>query len=616
MTNQETTAPDAPAPDVTARVSAAKTQLIAKAQLVGTLANLAVAALVAGLYWPVTPQAQMITWLACVVGSNLMVMAGAEQFKLNLPLWYRFLNGRLLALSWGLSAVFVFPQGDFATQILLLMLVAGVAAGHLMVTAVWFQAAAWILPLALGPYVVRFLVDSGPFALEVALTLMVFCIILGVVAFNVSKALTGNLSLTFRNEDLMASLAQASDRQEKLLAETEAAYESAERSNRAKTRFLAAASHDLRQPMQALTFLVSALEKQAPVWAHRTTIDDTRRTLESVNSLLTSLLDISRFDAGVVAVERKPFPIEDVLDAVGREFGAVALDKDLQLRVRPSDLWVDSDPALLTRIVRNFVNNALKYTSHGGVLVGCRTVGNTVRVQVWDTGPGIAPHHHEDIFHEFFQLRRPDEDFQSGLGLGLAIVKRIADLLKHAISFRSHEGKGSCFSIDVPRAERQAVGRRQESVDHGSSTAESSFKGLVLAIDDDTAVLSSLATMLRGWGFDVANAQTPEEAVTLVADGAQPALIVTDYRLGDGVNGTDVIDKICAAARCPIPSVIITGDTGPERLRELTQLGHTVLHKPVSADVLLDAVRSTLQSADDGPPRESFAPPVPAASGS
>ena len=355
------------------------------------------------------------------------------------------------------------------------------------------------------------------------------------------------------------------------------AKEDAERANLAKSKFLAAASHDLRQPVQALMFFTSALTLKIKDTPAASMLDDLQQSLEGLNLLLESLLDVSRLDAGVVAPHIETVPLAPLLERIANEHSLVAHGKGIGLTVMPSRAFVRSDPTLLGRILGNLVANAVRYTPKGRILVGVRHAGANLRIEVWDTGIGIPADRSEEIFQEFTQLGNPERDRSQGLGLGLAIVRRLARLLDHPLALRSEPGRGSMFSVEVPQAAPQiAVAPRPMAV------IENGGRSLVMIIDDEAPVLKGLGMILEEWGYEVLAAGSEDEAVKLLEERQrQPHAILADYRLRDGRTGAEAVRHIRALFNAPIPCIIITGDTAPERLREAEASGFSILHKPV-----------------------------------
>ena len=370
------------------------------------------------------------------------------------------------------------------------------------------------------------------------------------------------------------------------------AKEEAERANLAKSKFLAAASHDLRQPVQALFFFAFALSHKLRDHPARAVVDDLERSLDALNILLDSLLDISRLDAGVVVPQDANFAVATLLDRLAAEFGPVAEAKGLSLRAVASTAVVRSDPALLSRVIQNLMANAIRYTVRGRVLIGCRRRGlDRMAIEVWDTGIGIPADRLDDIFEEFTQIGNPERDRAQGLGLGLAIVLRLSRLLDHRVRVRSRPGHGSVFSIEVPLVESRP---REINVRQWPARGVNG-RQLVIVIDDEATVLRGLALVLEDWGYEVMSATSEEEALALLrAARRRPAVILADYRLRDGHTGSEAIQHIRVEFNEAIPSIIITGDTAPERLREAEASGFSILHKPVQPPELQTLLDKTL----------------------
>lgn len=358
------------------------------------------------------------------------------------------------------------------------------------------------------------------------------------------------------------------------------AKEEAERANIAKSKFLAAASHDLRQPVQALVFFASALETKMGGSPNATVLNDMKGSLEALNTLLDALLDVSRLDAGIVVPQPTNFSLSVLFDRMVSEFTPLAADKKLKLRAISPSVIVRSDPILLGRIIRNLLANAVRYTRRGRILLGSRRHGDTVHIEIWDTGMGIPEGRLKDIFQEFYQISNTERDRSQGLGLGLAIVQRLSRLLECRVTVRSWEGRGSVFSVEVPvigYSKARNVAFLETEPPDGKAVA-----GMVLVIDDEILILKGLRMIIESWGYDVLTATSEEEAVETIAKAPRvPDIIIADYRLRQGHTGAEAILNIRRHLDRPIPAIIITGDTAPERLQEAKAHGLKLLHKPV-----------------------------------
>jgi len=367
--------------------------------------------------------------------------------------------------------------------------------------------------------------------------------------------------------------------------------EEAELASLAKSRFLAAASHDLRQPAHALGMFVARLAQLPHDGQTRRLIGSLEASLRALQDLLDGLLDISRLDANAVQVQIRPFALAELLGPIAAGLNATATDKGLRLRVRPSPVWLMSDPALLQRMLLNLVGNALRYTHEGGVLVACRVAADRqhARIEVWDSGVGIAPEHHEAIFKEFFQVGNPARERSKGLGLGLNIVQRTAHLLGHRLQLRSRLGHGSRFSIEVPLAPAGAARTTPSAPD---ATAFDDLAGLmVMVIEDDALAREGLASLLESWGGVVRVAEGLSTALWHLKFGMVPDVIVSDYRLLDGENGIETIRQLRAMAGYPIPACLMSGDTDSALMQAAKLASLSLLHKPVRPAKLRSLVR-------------------------
>jgi signal transduction histidine kinase/CheY-like chemotaxis protein len=348
--------------------------------------------------------------------------------------------------------------------------------------------------------------------------------------------------------------------------------------NRAKSRFLAAASHDLRQPLHALNLLVAQLHSEAAPAQRERVIRRIDGAVASINGLFDGLLDISRLDAGVVNANVTAFPIQGVLDRMDAAFLADAEARGLALRIRPSAAWVRSDAILLERIVGNLVGNALRYTREGGVVVGCRRRGDRLRIEVRDTGIGIPPDKHDAVFAEFYQLAPGGHLSGGGLGLGLAIVARLCALLGHEIGLTSQPGRGSCFAVTLPLAAPEPERPAEPApISHDNALAGRR----VLMIDNDEGVLDSSTGLLESWGCEVVAAHSLDEAIARLA-GTPPDLMIADVHLDDGEDGLAAIAALRARFGRTFPAVVITGDVAQATRERVAAAGLHLLDKPVA----------------------------------
>jgi signal transduction histidine kinase len=351
----------------------------------------------------------------------------------------------------------------------------------------------------------------------------------------------------------------------------------AEEANVTKSRFFAAASHDLRQPLHALGLFVETLQERAREADDRALVAGIRASTDRLSHMFNALLDLSRLDAGRVLPHPSDLALEPILARACAEVEPEARARGLRLRRVSTRAHVHSDPNLLPRLIGWLIENAVRHTERGGVLVGCRRRGESVRIEVWDTGPGIPDERRAEIFQEFATL---DADARPrGLGLGLTLVERTAQLLGHPIELDSRRGRGSVFSVSVPRARP-----RKTSDEAVSPPIASALEGRrVLVIDDDPDILEGMGGRLERWGCHPLGAPSADAALALLSTGAPaPDAILADYRLAGGSTGLEAIDRLRAHLAAPIPAVVITGETAPEVLEAIRAAGFQRLSKPVS----------------------------------
>jgi signal transduction histidine kinase/CheY-like chemotaxis protein len=369
-------------------------------------------------------------------------------------------------------------------------------------------------------------------------------------------------------------------------------YRQLEEANLAKSRFLAAASHDLRQPLHALNLFVTQLRGEKDKAEKIRLIARIDAAVSAMNELFNELLDMSRLDAGVLVPSISEFPVDQLLKRIEMTFAAAARENDLRLHVVPSNAWIRSDLILLERILLNLVSNAIRYTEAGGIVVGCRRREGVLRIEVWDSGIGIPQDQQRNIFGEFYQLPTAGRDSRGGLGLGLAIVDRLCRLLDHPIAVTSMPGVGSRFLISVPLTAPVTL-----TANLPRPAADRAMGKSVIVIDDDALVLDGMCGVLKSWGCNVVTATSRDTALAALSEGEKrPDIIISDYRLRDGRTGIDAIECIRRAFGARIPAFLISGDTAPEVLREAKARGYYLLHKPVLPIALRSGVSELLKN--------------------
>jgi signal transduction histidine kinase len=406
-------------------------------------------------------------------------------------------------------------------------------------------------------------------------------------ARNGSRAARAAIGLRFENLELI----------ERLRVETEhaqAAHRAAEEANLAKSRFLAAASHDLRQPIHAQGLFLEVLARSKLSAGQYDALANARATWQASAEMLDTLLDFSRIEAGVVEPQMQVFPLQPLLNKIENELAPQADAKGIVYRSRETHAAVRSDPALVALILRNLVSNAIRYTEQGGVLVACRARGEQVLIEVWDTGIGIEPAQHRAIFREFHQLGNAERDRRKGLGLGLAIAQGLARALGQPLALASTPGRGSVFRLALPAARAGVVAEGAAEAVPGPARV---FDLRVLVIDDDESVRTGMRQLLGAWGCVCDVADSIEEAQAL-ARTHRPGLVISDYRLRELRTGAEAIAALRAEFGTDLPALLITGDTAPQRLREARATGVPLLHKPVLPSELYRAMTFVLNGRE------------------
>jgi len=366
------------------------------------------------------------------------------------------------------------------------------------------------------------------------------------------------------------------------------AWQTAERADRAKSSFLAAASHDLRQPLQTLKLLQAALAPHHRGGEASKLVAGIGQSLDTMTSILSSLLDVNRLESGNLRPSVNEFSLNEIFEPLAGDFGALVQDKGLRLCIVRSELTIRSDRRMLAEMIRNLLSNALRYTDKGRILLGCRRAGDNVRIEVWDSGVGIVEDQLPHIFDEYYQ--GPGGAERGGFGLGLAIVKRLGEILDHKVELRSISGKGTRVFIEVPRGR---PGVRMPEAAPPVHSHDDVLVGSVLAIEDEASVRSALARLLKKRNVDATIVATATEALHLIREqGLRPDVLLCDYNLRGSPDGTETIRHLRAALGRNVPATVMTGDTRSHTLDSISAQGISVLIKPFSAEELLEALRA------------------------
>jgi len=517
-------------------------------------------------------------WCAAVIGSKLCTALHARLlltrgFAINqapqiasVLIVLNMIDGA----AWGSLVWVTLDTATPIESVLVNSVLAGIAGSSMSLLAP-------VLPVFLAFVIVQFTVVAWKFsqfddpsyvALIIASTLYAVSLILQ--ARNSAAAVRAAICLRFENIELLALLREETDK-------VQVAHREAVDANLAKSKFLAAASHDLRQPIHALGLFLEVLARSELTRVQRNVLDSARSVSDASAGMLNTLLDFSRIEASVIDAQVRPFHLQTLLHKIESELAPQANAKGLIYRTRETALCCISDPALVEMILRNLVSNAIRYSERGGVLVACRRRGTSLLLEVWDTGIGIDPTQHQEIFREFHQLGNAERDRRKGLGLGLAIADGLARTLGHTLSLVSRPQRGSVFRLKLPLALEPVP---CDGADMPSGLPER-LHAHILVIDDDETVRIGMLELLHDWGCSCVAVESMEEALSAARE-RRPDIVVSDFRLREQRTGAMAIAALRAELGQQLPALLVTGDTAPERLREARQSKIPLLHKPVS----------------------------------
>jgi two-component system, sensor histidine kinase len=472
--------------------------------------------------------------------------------------------------AWGLGpAWFIFRQPTAATLLTAILLaVTGLSAPLIAASrpGIYLSLLPALVPVLSALTLRHSSVLSLGTPLLLAALALAFLLVLLRLSLDQNDSIAARLEVSLRNEDLVQQLRSQID----VVA----------RANQEKTRFLASAAHDLRQPLHALGMFCAALEQRLHDSSEKPLVRNMMSAIEALESSFGAMLDISKFDAGLVEKSPRTFPIRDIFRRLYQQFGGDAEARNLALRFRATRRIVRSDPQLLERVLANLLQNALRYTRQGGVLVAARRHRNGIALEVWDTGVGIPQDQQEMIFREFYQIDNPERDRGRGLGMGLAIVQRLCNLLEHPLEMHSTPGHGSVFRVIVPVGEANAIDATPSEAD--TLPPRKLGTVTVMLIDDERAIREATRELLRPLHVDVLVAATIAEAVAVAKAAPERIdLILSDWRLRGQENGIAAVQAVRAVSGDTTPAVLITGDTSPGLLKLAHESGLVILHKPL-----------------------------------
>lgn len=545
------------------------------------------------LFWAHSDHKQLLIWLGCMYLLHAVDLLLWVLYRKQLStvdecrLWsrrFKFFT-TLTALTWGVIAVWFFPQ-DLASQALMICLSLGLVAGAVSLDSVYPPALYIYVLGVILPLMSRLMLAGDETHWILASMLLLFLFGAFSAGRELSKTFWKSLWQRYENDMLILQLTE-----QKAIAET---------ANRDKSRFLASASHDLRQPLQALVLFSDAIKDVAKDRESQHLATQIGKSVGALVDMFDELLDISKFDAGVVLAVKQHFKLQKVFDKLLAEFTPIAAAKSLKFSVPMTSLVGYCDPHLMERILRNLISNAIRYTDIGQVKVSCKSIAdNMLQISVQDTGIGIRSESMPHIFEEYYQVDNQHRDRLKGLGLGLAIVRRMEALLECKVSVASEPGLGSIFSFNIPLGEPSQLEKP-----HQPQQSKYDLSGVTVALVDDNLDIRQMITgFLTQWGCRVVDGELPHEVFNKMSmANIRPDILISDYRLPHKLSAIDAINLLQQLWDKDIPVLVLTGDTAPETLQEIKASGALLLHKPIAPARLRSILYFALHNASNADP--------------
>ena len=532
------------------------------------------------MYFPLRGAAEhwiLIAWIGSIQVTNIarvLVMARFRPQQMHVDALLKWkpaliFNALLSGTLWGLAPPLFIPGGPPGLVLLLCCVFISMSAG-LIAPGLSIRTAvmSFTLPVVLSLCIVIFMLPDLTLSYLPPI-LSVYVIIVYFTSGHVERTVLESIKIRFEKESLLRALGE--QKQE------------AERANLAKSKFLAAASHDLRQPLHALGLYLDTMQYELNTDKQKEFSSKMETAIDALKDLFERLLDISKLDAGIIEPSLTDSRVGEIFERLEVRFSPLAKAKQLDIQFKHHDETFYSDQLLIERILDNLIGNAIRYTAKGSIRVQALTKDGYVEISVSDTGPGIPEHEQENIFNEFHQLHNPERDRTKGLGLGLSIVRRLCDLLNHKLELFSSVAEGTRFCLHVPASTADLIAAQPNETDRASWDIRNSR---VMVIDDEVDIQDAMRQLLLKWGCEVSSVSSIGDALEKVQSGFIPDLIIADYRLRDSETGIAAIQAVSNIANHTIPGILITGDTAPERLQEASQSGFKLLHKPVNAGQL------------------------------
>ncbi len=555
------------------------------------VANVLTAPLLVALMWNAVSHRVLLVWLAIILIACALTTifyfylkpffkelstVPRELFYYQLPLAF--------GLIWGAAGYFFYtPESMAHFSYLIIFLFAMASGGLIILSSLWLGYIFFCVPILL-PSIFLFFARGDTEHLILAISITVFLGVMILLSRFTYGFITRLIEMRYENYDLVKDIEKQKNE--------------AIKANKDKSRFLSAASHDLRQPVHSLSLLASAIAPEVISTTGKKILTQIETANDVMLDLLNSLLDISKLDAEIIDTNIEVVDVRQLIKKVVGEFSLLAKVNGLELRSHTSQYYVKSDLILLENILRNLLQNAIRYTKEGVVLVSCRKRKDNILIQVWDTGQGIAVEHQELIFVEFQQLQNPERDQNKGLGLGLAICRRLATLIDGKLSVKSLMGNGSVFALEIAAMSEDAVSEYQSlKVKVIPKIQMVDFKkAVILVIDDNESVLDAMRSLLEGWGCKVLTATSVTETMEVAKTyKGKVNAIIADYRLRENTTGVDAMGAFTNVVDYQVAKVLITGDTAPDRMQEIIAHGIPVLHKPIKSPQLKTALGSMLR---------------------
>ncbi len=553
-----------------------------KHALISLVSHLGVIALTTAFLWGNFVAWHLIAWAvtsAVIAGAGWFWNHSAEKqyARRHHPVAKhgRTLESAAVGIMWGLVPVLFFNGESTEYIVLIIAIYSGYVSGALGVS---YSNAASFWGFSLGisvPFASRMFYEGGELYSLVGALIIFYVLALSYVANNMQTLFRESSRSKFENLTLLEEIAHEKETAEKAVI--------------SKDRFLASASHDLRQPLNAVTLFVDALLPMQSSQLGQDIIGKIKLSMGSLNGMLHSLLDISKLDADAIDLKPEPIALHAMIEQLLQEYRETKAGKLELTNHVPRNVVIEADRTVLYRVIRNILDNAVKYTLQGGVTVTGELQRNALRIQITDTGIGIPKDAINRVFEEFEQLNNAERNREKGLGLGLSIVKRLCDLSHIPLAIESDFGKGTSLMLDLPLSDKPI----QAGIQRGAELHMSDY--LVVVIDDEPDILESISQVLQAWGTHVVAAQSLEQAMSLLIDLPQPPdFIVSDFRLANNEQGTDVIEVIREEFNRDIPAVLITGDTAPDRVTAAQTAGLEVLYKPFDEQALMKMISKAI----------------------